>query len=155
MASDPTDATVRLSDLRRAKAADVSLENLLNALTGKLQDCARLAVFEYEAGSEGHADLALAFHDLGLVERDSFRLLLDHLRRHLDELPVQTRLSASASPAALRWASHDPHGADRRQRAPRPTPRLGRWPPTRTSRSSPGSESAARSPAGSPCSPLT
>ena len=88
MASDPTNATVRLSDLRRAKAADVSLENLLNALTSKLQTSARLAVFEYEAGSEGHADLALAFHDLGLVERDSFRLLLDHLRRHLDELPV-------------------------------------------------------------------
>jgi hypothetical protein len=88
MASDQTDATVRLSDLRRAKAADVSLENLLNALTSKLQDCARLAVFEYEAGSEGHADLALAFHDLGVAERDSFRLLLDHLRRHLDELPV-------------------------------------------------------------------
>jgi hypothetical protein len=88
MGSDPTDATVRLSDLRRAKAADVSLENLLNALTSKLQDCGRLAVFEYEAGSEGHADLALAFHELGLVERDSFRQLLDHLRRHLDELPV-------------------------------------------------------------------
>jgi hypothetical protein len=88
MASDQTDATVRLSDLRRAKAADVSFENLLSALTSKLQDCARLAVFEYEAGSEGHADLALAFHDLGLAERDSFRLLLDHLRRHLDELPV-------------------------------------------------------------------
>jgi len=90
MASDPIDATVRLSDLRRAKAADVTLENLLSALTGKIQTCARLAVFEYEAGSEGHPDLALAFHNLAVAERESFRILLDHLRRHLNEMPGET-----------------------------------------------------------------
>ena len=70
MANDVRDASIRLSDLRRAKAADASLENLLQALTGKIQDCARLAVFEYEAGSEGHPALALAFHELADIERD-------------------------------------------------------------------------------------
>ena len=100
MASDPTDATVRLSDLRRAKAADVSLENLLTAVTGKLQTCARLAVFEYEAGSEGHAELALAFHNLAVAERESVRVLLDHLRRHLNELSGETDTEAEGFPGA-------------------------------------------------------
>jgi hypothetical protein len=87
VASEASDAAVRLSDLRRAQAADVTLENLLSAITGKIQDCARLAVFEYEAGNEGHTELALAFRGLGEIERESFRTLLDHLRRHLNELP--------------------------------------------------------------------
>jgi hypothetical protein len=88
VASEASDAALRLSDLRRAQAADVTLENLLSAITGKIQDCARLAVFEYEAGSEGHAELAVAFRDLGDVERESFRTLLEHLRRHLNDLPA-------------------------------------------------------------------
>jgi hypothetical protein len=99
MASDASDARVRLSNLRRAQAADATLENLLSAITGKIQDCARLAVFEYEAGNEGHTDLALAFRDLGDIERDSFRTLLDHLRRHLNELPSE-RTEAEAYPNA-------------------------------------------------------
>ena len=86
MRSDTTDASLRLSDLRRAQAADASLENLLNAITGKIQDSARLAVFEYEAGNEGHDALAVAFRALGEIERESFRTLLDHLRRHLNDL---------------------------------------------------------------------
>jgi hypothetical protein len=100
MASDPTDATVRLSDLRRAKAADVSLENLLTAVTSKLQSCARLAVFEYEAGSEGHVDLAMAFHNLAVAERESFRVLLDHLRRHLNELSGENDTESEGFPSA-------------------------------------------------------
>jgi len=83
MASDPTDATVRLSDLRRAKAADVSLENLLTAVTGKLQTCARLAVFEYEAGSEGHAELALAFHNLAVQKQEDYGVLKQFSAAHL------------------------------------------------------------------------
>ena len=90
MPSEVRDASLRLSDLRRARAADASLENLLNALTYKIKDCARLAVFEYEAGSAGHQALASAFLDLGDVERESFNTLLDHLRRHLNELPTAT-----------------------------------------------------------------
>ena len=99
MPSDATDASLRLSDLRRAQAADVSLENLLSALTGKIQDCARLAVFEYEAGNDGHEALAVAFRSLGDIERESFRMLLEHLRRHLNEL------QEAPAPAAGRFSA--------------------------------------------------
>ncbi len=89
MATETREASLRLTDLRRAHAADASLENLLNALTGKIQSCARLAVFEYEAGTEGHDALAVAFRELGEIERDSFNTLLAHLRLHLNELPAE------------------------------------------------------------------
>jgi len=100
MPSDATDASLRLSDLRRAQAADVSLENLLNAITGKIQNCARLTVFEYEAGNDGHEALAVAFRSLGEIERESVRTLLDHLRRHLNEIqeepaPARARFTSS------------------------------------------------------------
>ena len=89
MPSEVRDASLRLSDLRRAQAADASLENLLTELTCKIKDCARLAVFEYEADNEGHQALAIAFRDLRDVERESFNGLLDHLRRYLNEPPTK------------------------------------------------------------------
>jgi hypothetical protein len=89
VATETREASLRLTDLRRAHAADATLENLLNAVTGKIQSCARLAVFEYEAGTEGHDGLALAFRELGEIERESFKTLLAHLRRHLNELPAE------------------------------------------------------------------
>ena len=101
MASDAPDAALRLSDLRRAQAADVSLENLLTAITSKIQDCARLAVFEYEAGNEGHPELALAFRALADVERESFKALLDHLRRHLNAMPEAAPADPFRSPSAV------------------------------------------------------
>jgi hypothetical protein len=82
-------ATFRLSALQRSHVADATLTNLLSTLTSQIQTCARLAVFEYEAGSEGHTALASAFHELADVERASFTALLSHLRRHLDELPTE------------------------------------------------------------------
>ena len=88
MPNDLDQATLRLSDLQRSHAADATLKNLLSTLTGQIQTCARLAVFEYEADSEGHKELALAFHDLAEIERASFNTLLEHLRRHLNELPA-------------------------------------------------------------------
>ena len=90
MPNDLDQATLRLSDLQRSHAADATLKNLLSTLTGQIQTCARLAVFEYEADSEGHKELALAFHDLAETERASFNTLLEHLRRHLNELPAPT-----------------------------------------------------------------
>jgi hypothetical protein len=86
--NDLDQATLRISDLQRSHAADATLKNLLSTLTGQIQTCARLAVFEYEADSEGHKELALAFHDLAEIERASFNTLLAHLRRHLNELPA-------------------------------------------------------------------
>lgn len=87
MANDVRNRTLRLSDLRRAHAADSTLENLLNTLSGKIQSCARLAVFAYEAGSEGHPALATAFNELADRERQSFTVLLACLREHLNEMP--------------------------------------------------------------------
>lgn len=89
MPNDLDPAIIRLSDLQRSHAADATLKNLLSTLTGQIQTCAKLAVFEYEADSEGHKALALAFHELAEIERASFNTLLEHLRRHLDELPAE------------------------------------------------------------------
>ena len=89
MPNDLDQATFRLSELQRSHAADATLKNLLSTLTGQIQTCAKLAVFEYEADSEGHKSLALAFHDLAEIERASFNTLLEYLRRHLNELPAE------------------------------------------------------------------
>jgi hypothetical protein len=77
----------RLSDLRRAKPADTTLENLLQVLNAKLELCARLTVYEYEADTEGHPACAEAFRDLASMERESFNSLLNCLRGYLDEHP--------------------------------------------------------------------
>lgn len=88
MANDLRNASFRISDLRDAQLGDASLENLLSALTGKMQAATRLAVFAYEAGNEGHSALAATFRDLAAVERQSFQALLSSLHRHLDEMAV-------------------------------------------------------------------
>jgi hypothetical protein len=86
--SSPRMPSRKLSDLTAAYAADRTLENLLRTLTAKLDLCARLPVFEYEADSEGHRADADAFERLGIAERRSFDELLRSLRRHLDEMPA-------------------------------------------------------------------
>lgn len=75
----------RLSELRRAGTADATLQNLLNALGAKLDTCARLPVFEYEAASEGHETPAAVFRRVAETERQIFDELVVCLRRHLDE----------------------------------------------------------------------
>jgi hypothetical protein len=86
--SSPRMSGRKLSDLTAAHAADRTLENLLRTLTAKLDLCARLPVFEYEADTEGHPASAEAFERLGVAERRSFDELLRCLRRHLEELPA-------------------------------------------------------------------
>jgi hypothetical protein len=76
----------RLSDLSAAHPADRTVENLLRTLTAKLDLCARLPVYEYEADSEGHYASASAFQQLGVTERRTFDELLRCLRAHLDEI---------------------------------------------------------------------
>jgi hypothetical protein len=78
----------RLSDLTAAHPADRTLENILRTLTAKLDLCARLPVFEYEADAEGHHASAEAFERLAISERNAFDELLRNLRRHLDEMPA-------------------------------------------------------------------
>jgi hypothetical protein len=63
------------------------MQNLLVLLTSKLELCARLPIYEYEAGSEGHAACAETFHRLADVERQSFQDLLTCLQSHLDARP--------------------------------------------------------------------
>jgi hypothetical protein len=88
--SDPSAPrpTRRLSDLTAAHPADRTLENLLRTLTAKLDLCARLPVFEYEADAEGHHASAEAFERLAISEHHAFDELLRNLRDHLDEMPA-------------------------------------------------------------------
>jgi hypothetical protein len=86
--SEPRPTTRRLSDLTAAHPADRTLENLLRTLTAKLDLCARLPVYEYEADAEGHRASAEAFERLAISERRAFDTLLRDLRRHLDEVPA-------------------------------------------------------------------
>jgi hypothetical protein len=82
-----TDAARRLADLQRAQPADATLKNLLGCLNAKLDLCARLPVFEWEAGNEGYESSAEAFRRLAEAERRSCAEILDCLREHLELHP--------------------------------------------------------------------
>jgi hypothetical protein len=84
----------RLSDLSRAHPADRTLENLLRTLTAKLDLCARLPVYEYEAHAEGHDASAHAFHELAVLENRTFKDLLVSLEQHL-QAPGSGQLGAA------------------------------------------------------------
>jgi hypothetical protein len=86
---DQSDADMRLSDLRRAQPADSTMRNLLVLLTAKLEPCAQLPVYEYEAATAGHPACAEAFSRLAEVERQSFNELLGCLRGHIDASPQE------------------------------------------------------------------
>jgi hypothetical protein len=81
--TDPSEATRRLTDLRRGQPADATLKNLLGVLSAKLELCASLPVYEWEAGTEGYEDCAAAFRDLAEAERRSTSAVIDRLREHL------------------------------------------------------------------------
>lgn len=68
-----------ISGLRRAAPADDTTRNLLELLRCKLDLCARLGVFELEAGAEGHHATAVLFHELAAVERSSYERLKERL----------------------------------------------------------------------------
>ena len=76
-------ASRRLSDVSRPEPGDVTLQNLLGVLAGKLDTCRRLPVFAFEAAHEGHPTSAQAFRDLAEFERASLEELLVHLEQHL------------------------------------------------------------------------
>jgi hypothetical protein len=83
--TDPSDATRRLTDLRRAQPADLTLKNLLGVLNAKLELCASLPVFEWEAGSEGYEECAAAFRRMAEDERRSCTDVIDRLREYLEQ----------------------------------------------------------------------
>lgn len=83
--SDASSASRRLSDLNRAQPADRTLQNLLDALSVKVDLCSRLPMFEYEATSDGHEASAATFRALAEIERRTFEELRACLQRHLEE----------------------------------------------------------------------
>jgi hypothetical protein len=87
----PSEPTRRLTDLRRAQPTDATLRNLLGVLSAKLELCASLPVYEWEAGSEGHDDCAAAFRLLAEAERQSCNDVLNQLRVHLDLRATELR----------------------------------------------------------------
>jgi hypothetical protein len=59
----------RLDELRRGYPTDATLQNLLTVVSGQLQLCARLPVYEYEAASDSHEESAAAFRALAVAEQ--------------------------------------------------------------------------------------
>jgi hypothetical protein len=82
--AEEKDMPRRLADLRDAQPGDDSLRNLLGVLTAKLDLCARLPVFEWEATSGGDAQCASVFRRLAESERRSCAEVLDCLQDHLE-----------------------------------------------------------------------
>jgi hypothetical protein len=93
----PTTVGRGIGELRRSAPADDTTRNLLELLRCKLDLCARLGVFELEAGSEGHQAAARLFHDLGAVERDSFERLK---RRLIAEMEASGTVAEPPMPTA-------------------------------------------------------
>ncbi len=91
---EPIDAPL-LTELRRSQPGDATLQNLLHVMSGKLELCGRLPIFEYEAGVEGNRACAAAFHELAETERRSFDALVACLRAHLDVTGSRRHLPAS------------------------------------------------------------
>jgi hypothetical protein len=81
---DGTEASTRIGELRRMQPADATMRNLLALLTTKLEICAGLPVWEWEAGNEGHSEQAADFRALAAAERRSCIDIMDWLREHLE-----------------------------------------------------------------------
>jgi hypothetical protein len=86
----------RLTELRSALPYDATLQNLITVLQLKLDLCARLPVFEYEASSEGFGDSASFFQALATIERETVQDTLRSLQVHLERTgtPVSARTSS-------------------------------------------------------------
>jgi hypothetical protein len=82
--TDSATETKRIGDLRRRQPGDSTLRNLLGTLDAKLDLCASLPVYEWEAGREGHPESAAMFHALAEIERRSCGQVLDELKRYLE-----------------------------------------------------------------------
>jgi len=91
---DSSAATRRLSDLRRSQPGDATLRNLLGILNAKLELCANLPVFEWEASSEGWTERAAAFRLLADAEQRSCSDVIEQLQAHLEQ-----RAATLGSPA--------------------------------------------------------
>jgi len=86
--AEPANRAKRIGDLRRRQPADATLRNLIGVLDAKLDLCATLPVYEWEAGREGHARSAATFHTLVELERRSCNHVIEELRHYLDDFPL-------------------------------------------------------------------
>jgi hypothetical protein len=85
---------ISISDLRSGRESDQTLENLLTALSLNLELRARYRVFEFEAGQEGHDDVAQLFAELRGMEQQQIAELLAGLRTRLGaEFETQKELA--------------------------------------------------------------
>jgi hypothetical protein len=85
------DASRRIGELRRMQPADATLKNLLALLTTKLELCAGLPVWEWEAGNEGHREQAAGFRALAAEERRSCMDIMERLQEHLERMAERNR----------------------------------------------------------------
>ena len=93
-----TSGSERLNELRRTHTYDSTLQNLLAVLTTKLDLCARLPVYEFEADNAGLADAASFFSALASAERESVHELALSLRVHLDRATDRFAAQAQVTP---------------------------------------------------------
>ena len=77
---DKSAAARRLTELQLTAPVDGTLRNLLGVLNTKLELCSRLPVYAWEAGHDGHPELAASFNRLAEAERNSCGLVIDELR---------------------------------------------------------------------------
>jgi hypothetical protein len=75
-----------LRDLRDEQGVDVTLQNLLKALTLNLELRARYRVFEFEASQDGHPDTARLFRELRQAEGEQIADLMAGLRARLGQI---------------------------------------------------------------------
>jgi len=88
----------RLEDLRSGYPADATLQNLLTVLSGQLQLCARLPVYEWEAATDSHEESAAAFRGLAVAEQAHIDDLLRALEHHLATVRRRAAQEQGAAP---------------------------------------------------------
>jgi hypothetical protein len=78
-----------LRHLRDEPALDQTLQNVLRALTLNLELRARYRVFEFEAGQDGHPELAREFARLRRKQGEQIAILMGGLRGRLDLIDIE------------------------------------------------------------------
>jgi rubrerythrin len=74
-----------LRELRDSQGVDLTLQNLLRALTLNLELRARYRVFEFEAAQDGHPETAQLFRQLSTAEGEQIAGLMAGLHARLSQ----------------------------------------------------------------------
>jgi rubrerythrin len=72
-----------VNELTGAVPADWTLQNLLRAVSARLEALEQYRVFEFQAVNDGYAECAAVFRKVAEDERRSLQTLIDCLRAHL------------------------------------------------------------------------